>query len=101
MRIECARVLREGKPPMAALQQVMEATVAQIGTSVAGYLLETNDLARVQIPKELLAPGPQRVVVGVTHHRAPGAAWGQYVVMVVLVGSRAELTASVAGPSRL
>jgi hypothetical protein len=101
MRIECARVLREGKPPMEALRQVMEATVAQMGTSVAGYLLETNDLARVEIPKELLGPGPQRVLVGVTHHRAPGAAWGQYVVMVVLVGKRAELTASVAGPSRL
>jgi hypothetical protein len=38
-------------------------------------------------PKELFAPGPLQLVVEVTHHRAPGAAWGQYVVYLFLRSS--------------
>ena len=87
MDAELARVAREGTPPMAALQATMQLAVARTGQGVHGYTLETNDLDQVDVPAPLLARGPLRMMLGVTHHRAEGAAWGQYVVVVVILGA--------------
>jgi hypothetical protein len=81
------KVQREGKAPMAALDVAMQVAVERTGQGVRGYSLETNDLDKVEVPGVLLTPGPLRVMVGVTHHRAKGAAWGQYVVLVVILGA--------------
>jgi hypothetical protein len=78
-------VLREGKVPMAALDDMMRAVVARTGSSVRGYVLETSDLEATEIPRQLLGAGPLRAVVAVTHHRVAGAAWGQYVVFVIVL----------------
>jgi hypothetical protein len=94
MRVECARVMREGKPPMAALGDMMANAAQRTGKAVAGYVLETNDLTRVDVPRQLLARGPLEVIVGVTHHRAPRAAWAQYVVFVIVLGNAPQMTAS-------
>jgi hypothetical protein len=64
----------------------MQVAVARTGQGVHGYTLETNDLDQVEVPGVLMTQGPLRMMVGVTHHRAPGAAWGQYVVMIVVLG---------------
>jgi hypothetical protein len=84
MDAELERVQREKKAPMAALDAAMEVAVERTGQGVRGYALETNDLDTVEVPGVLLAPGALRMMVGVTHHRAEGAAWGQYVVLVVI-----------------
>jgi hypothetical protein len=95
MDAELGRVAREGAAPMDALQATMQVAVARTGQGVHGYTLETNDLDQVDVPAALLTPGPLRMMIGVTHHRAEGAAWGQYVVMIVILGSVASTTAEL------
>jgi hypothetical protein len=92
MEAELARVAREGAAPMDALQATMQVAVARTGQSVHGYTLETNDLDQVPVPDVVLTPGPLRMMVGVTHHRAEGAAWGQYVVFMVVLGGHEGTT---------
>jgi hypothetical protein len=36
-------------------------------------------------------------MIGVTHHRAEGAAWGQYVAMIVILGGGSEGTTAATG----
>jgi hypothetical protein len=96
MPIECALVSRQGKPSMDALNDMMAEAVRRKGVSVKGYVFEAGDLTRVEVPPELLTQGPLQVIVGVTHHRAPGAAWGQYVLFAIVLGHGPELTASAA-----
>lgn len=47
-------------------------------------MLETNNLRAVAVPDVFLKAGPLAITLTVTHHRAPGAAWGQYVVLTLL-----------------
>jgi hypothetical protein len=99
VRTECAAVMRGDKPPMGALQELMNLVARRTGRDVHGYVFETNDMNRVPVPRQLLGAGPMEVIVGVTHHKAPGAAWGQYVVFTILLGGTPQtvgLTASAA-----
>jgi hypothetical protein len=50
----------------------------------SGYVLETNDLRSVAVPDVFLKAGPRTLALTVTHHRAAGAAWGQYVILTLL-----------------
>jgi len=88
MDAELARVSKAGQSPMAALEASMQVAVARTGHGVRGWVYETSDLEHAEIPKELLAPGPLELMIGVTHHRAEGAAWGQLVVLAVLLGGQ-------------
>jgi hypothetical protein len=99
MDAELARVARAGAAPMDALQATMQVAVARTGQGVHGYTLETNDLDQVDVPAALLTPGPLRMMIGVTHHRAEGAAWGQYVAMIVILGGGSEGTTAAADPA--
>ena len=47
----------------------------------------------------LLKDGPLALSLAITHHRAPGAAWGQYVVFSLLTGARIAAPSSPATPS--
>jgi hypothetical protein len=78
--------MTEGQAPMAALDATMQLAVDRTGQGVQGYVLETNDVDHADVPAQLLRGGPLHIVVGVTHHRVEGAAWGQYVVLVVVLG---------------
>jgi hypothetical protein len=85
VRAELADVLRRGKQPMAALSDLLRVAVSRTRSSVNGYVLETTDPSHVDFPPALLRAGLLDVVVAVTHHRAPGAAWGQYVIFVLIL----------------
>jgi len=52
--------------------------------SVRGWVVATNDLDSLPFPAELMRGGPLSVGVEVTHYREPGAAWGQYIVFLVM-----------------
>jgi len=78
MDAELIGVARAGEQPMTALQATLDSVVQRSGQSARGWVLETNDLDRVEVPDVLLAAGPMSLMVGITHHRAEGAAWGQY-----------------------
>ncbi len=83
---EARLVVEREKPPMAALDDAMQAVATKTGNSVAGWVVEATDLDAIAIPEPLLRPGALQFAIEVTHHRAPGAAWGQYVVLIVAVG---------------
>jgi hypothetical protein len=91
MRAEKASVLREGKEPKAALDDMLSTVSFGTGAPSSGYVIETSDLETYAIPTELLTQGPMRVLVGITHHRARGAAWGQYVIFVISVGASSAM----------
>jgi hypothetical protein len=85
VRAELADVLFRGKQPMAALSDLLRVAVIRTRSRVNGYVLETTDPSHIDFPRALLRAGPLEVVVAVTHHRAPGAAWGQYVIFILIL----------------
>ncbi len=74
----------------AAMHDVSEAQ----RRSVWGWVTETNDLRQITWPDALLDNEPLEVEIGVTHYKAPGGAWGQYAVLMLVYGAGAGNTAS-------
>lgn len=68
------------RPGEAARHATDETGPMPAGTSV--MVLGVHELDHFPIPEELIRAGT--VSVAVAHYRAPGAAWGQYTVFVVL-----------------
>jgi hypothetical protein len=97
VRAECERVRTENKAPMTALHEMMQDVVTRTGSSVMGYVLETNDLDDTDVPDPLLRAGPLNTVLAITHHRAEGAAWGQYVIFAVLLGTTGTISQQAVG----
>jgi hypothetical protein len=90
---EARLVLDRGKAPMTALEDAMQAVSSSTGNAVAGWVVEGTNLDALEIPEALLQPGALQIAIEVTHHRAPGAAWGQLVVLIVAVGATGHPTA--------
>lgn len=91
-----------------ALDTAMIAVRDQWHQSVRGWVLTTNDLDVIPFPPEVLAAGPLQVGIEVTHHKAEGAAWGSYVVFVLVPAGAAQngvqspqIQASTAAATRL
>jgi hypothetical protein len=78
-----ASVLTENMTPLGALH-LMGASSRES----TGYVLETNSLRDVAVPEVFLTAAPLAITLTITHHRAPGAAWGQYVVLTLLRGGQ-------------
>jgi hypothetical protein len=74
------RVLSGDEEPMAALYVAMHALASGGAGTVHGYVAEATQLDAAPIPDDLLRVPKGAVSVAVTHHRAKGAAWAQYVV---------------------
>jgi hypothetical protein len=89
-----AHVHAGGTAPKEALDELLEVAAwsGGAGTVARGYVLETNDLEHIEIPNELLTPANYRISVAITHHRAEGAAWGQYVLFAILVEAAGAAT---------
>ncbi len=85
MREELARVNAGQLQPVEALQAVLEEGALKFGQNMRGYVVETTSLDALEIPEEVLAQPTLHLEIGVTHHRPPGAAWGQLVILVVFV----------------
>jgi len=73
-----------------ALDNVMKETVALRNQGVSGYLVETTDVRQMKFDPSYLTASTLDLEVGVTHYRAPGAAWGQYAVLFVVVNHGAQ-----------
>jgi hypothetical protein len=69
-----------------ALHDAMEHVAYVEHRAVRGMYVETSDLKQLPFGDDLLAKGPVDVQVGVTHHKAPGGAWGQYAVLFLIRG---------------
>jgi hypothetical protein len=93
--VALAHVFKGDASPGEALDKTLQVVVYRTQHSARALAFETNDLDAAPLPAELMAPGPLHLMIGVTHHRAAGAAWGQYVVfMVILEESQVVQTAS-------
>ena len=102
---------RRGQDMSAALQKIaaneltsdeaLQAVLTRISTanqvSMQGWVAETSDLSMIPTADALLGAGNLDVEIGVTHYKAPGGAWGQYVVLFMFTttpvdeGRRASL----------
>ena len=98
MRSELAEVHAGKQSPSEALQAVLDWGAARFGNHTRGYVVEATSLDSVEIPEDVLAQPTLHLDFGVTHHRPPGAAWGQLVILVVHInyGGRPPLPARLA-----
>ncbi len=69
-----------------ALEDALESIVQNQGRSVSGWVVETNDLRHIPFQDSLLQPSAVDIMVGVTHYKPEGGAWGQYAVLFVTFG---------------
>jgi len=69
----------------AAMNNVLQQAVESTGRGVQGYVVETTDVKLMKWDPTLIESSTLDVEVGVTHYLAPGAAWGQYVVLFVVI----------------
>jgi hypothetical protein len=83
-----------------ALHDVMEHVAYTDHRAVRGMYVETSDLKQLPFGDDLLAKGPVQVQVGVTHHKAPGGAWGQYAVLFLILGEPPTDTKEAAAAHR-
>lgn len=78
----CARI-KAGADPNAALQDVLEHLVDEVGISMRGLVLRGSDLGSITFPAELIQAPRVQIDVDVDNYQPEGRAWGQYVVLMV------------------
>ena len=90
LRDELGRVYRGEQQPADALQAALERAVGSFGANMRGYVMETTSLDALELPEEILKKPNLFFEIGVGHHKAPGAAWGQFVIVVLFadIGAR-------------
>jgi hypothetical protein len=89
------RLVGEGRmEPMEALERSLSQESTRHGRTLRGWVVVTHDLDTMQVPSELLAPGNLVVGVDVAHWRAEGAAWGSYVVFLLVPADAPQNVAS-------
>lgn len=83
MQEELALVHQGDAMPRDALDRVLRRTVDSFRTPMQGFVIEAMSLDELEIPEEVLSEPKLHMDIGVTHHKAPGAAWAQYTILVV------------------
>jgi hypothetical protein len=68
----------------------MHETVATTNRGVSGSLVETTDVRQMKFEAMYLTASTLDIEVGVTHYRAPGAAWGQFAVLFIVTNHGAQ-----------
>jgi hypothetical protein len=77
-------LVHEGKKePLDALNELLETGVQRTHVPMRGYLVETTSLDALTMPEEILAQPNLQFQIGVTHHKPKGAAWAQFVIIVI------------------
>ena len=83
LRAELSRVQAGESEPMDALQASLNEGVGRFGAGMKGFVIETTSLEAFEIPEDIVKRRNLYLEIGVGHHRPPGAAWGQMVIVVV------------------
>lgn len=79
--------------PHEAMQKILDRSVASTNMSTRLLMIQTASLEELTLPDQILKKPSLRMDIGVTHFKAPGAAWAQYAIVVVFVddaGAAAE-----------
>jgi hypothetical protein len=79
-----ARIAENDATPDEALEAAMQEVNAAESIGVSGFVAETADLRQMPWSDRILDKEPLDVEIGVTHYKAPGGAWGQFVVLVLV-----------------
>jgi hypothetical protein len=72
---------------MEALYASMQGVLGNVNRNVRGLIFDATSLDALELPPALLADPHLRYELGVTHHKPPGAAWSQLVIVFVYVGT--------------
>ncbi|MDQ3033028.1 MAG: hypothetical protein M3Y87_11460 [Myxococcota bacterium] len=81
-----AHVRRGTRTPGQALDAVLNETARRApGRRVQALLMEAVGPALFQWPDEIVTRRELRIGIGLSWHRVPGAAWGQYAAMIVVL----------------
>lgn len=83
MTEQLAAVREDRKAPRDALQQVLQRASTSYEMAMKGYVIEASSLDELEIPEDVLRQPVLALDIGVTHHKAQGAAWAQYTILVV------------------
>ena len=83
LRLELDRIKSGLRGSSQALQAVLDQGVSRFGAGMRGYVVETTSLDAFEIPEDVIRRPNLYFEIGVGHYRAPGAAWGQLVILVV------------------
>jgi len=83
LRLELERVKSGLRASSQALQAALDQGVSRFGAGMRGYVIETTSLDALEIPEEIVRRPDLYFEIGVGHYRAPGAAWGQLVILVI------------------
>jgi hypothetical protein len=71
---------------MTALRASLEEAAGRnVGAAMRGIVVEATSLDALEIPPQVLARPGLQLEIGVTHYKPPGAAWAQFVIVVVYV----------------
>jgi hypothetical protein len=90
------------RAPLEALSDLLSRASERLGRSVRGWVAESSALDRIKLPDPLLTQPSLALGIGVAHHRPQGAAWGRFVVLIVMLDETpAARTARVERPSSL
>lgn len=82
---ELGRVHEGKQSPGDALQASLATAAERFRSNMRGWVLEATSLDAVQIPEEVIGQSHLYLEVAVTHHKAPGAAWAQLVIVILYV----------------
>lgn len=83
LREEMQRVHEGRTPPALALEAALHHSASQFRSEMRGYVIETTSVDTLQIPEEIIRRPNLYMEIGVAHHKPPGAAWGQLVIVVI------------------
>lgn len=83
INLELARVKAGLDGSAQALQATLNQGVSKFGAGMRGYVIETTSLDAFEIPEAVVRRPNLFFEFGVAHYRAPGAAWGQLVILVI------------------
>jgi hypothetical protein len=54
---------------------------------MSGYIIEATSMDVVELPPQILSKPGLSLEIAITHHKPPGAAWAQLVIVVVYTGA--------------
>ena len=83
LRSELQRVQAGTVQPSAALQTALSQGVSRFSAGMRGYVVETTSLDGFEIPEDVVKRPSLYLEIAVAHHKPPGAAWAQLVILVI------------------
>jgi hypothetical protein len=91
--------VRAGQAPNDTMQWLLESTAEQArGRRVRAWVVQADNVSRLDLPAELIAAPTLDLAIGVAHHKPEGEPWARLVVFFVTVEEPSAVnTAAIGG----